>query len=160
MLGRHFLVYSDQDPTVKRQYTICSSMTDQVHTALLKLAQGVLDNADINFDYSIMLGLDQSTLDLTLKTYDVTTGLATRIHKSLAKSDNAKDGSKEAVAKSENGALFYVKGPMGRGLNMSPKGQHVAFVAGTGVLVLLDLVSHLLILNSFEAQGKGLPEEM
>ena len=43
---------------------------------------------------------------------------------------------------------------------MSPKGQHVAFVAGTGVLVLLDLVSHLLILNSFEAQGKGLPEEM
>ena len=36
----------------------------------------------------------------------------------------------------------------------------MAFVAGTGVLVLLDLVSHLLILNSFEAQSKGLPDEM
>jgi hypothetical protein len=36
----------------------------------------------------------------------------------------------------------------------------VAFCAGTGALVFLDLVSHLLIKNCFEADGKKIPEEM
>jgi len=36
----------------------------------------------------------------------------------------------------------------------------VAFCAGTGALVFLDLVSHLLIKNCFEADGKIIPEEM
>ena len=52
---------------------------------------------------------------------------------------------------------FYIKGPMGRGLQMKPDGQHVAFCAGTGVLVFLDLVSQLLLLNIFQKQGKELP---
>ena len=36
----------------------------------------------------------------------------------------------------------------------------MAFCAGTGALVFLDLVSQLLILNCFAADGKGLPDEM
>lgn len=55
---------------------------------------------------------------------------------------------------------FYIKGPMGKGLQMQSEGMHVAFCAGTGVLVFLDLVAHLLVLNAFQATGKGLPEEM
>ena len=46
------------------------------------------------------------------------------------------------------GSPFYIKGPMGRGLQLQPEGEHVAFCAGTGVLVFLDLVAHLLILNT------------
>jgi len=34
---------------------------------------------------------------------------------------------------------------MGRGLQLKPTGLHVAFCAGTGVLVFLDLVAHLLL---------------
>lgn len=49
---------------------------------------------------------------------------------------------------------------MGKGLEMQPEGTHVAFCAGTGALVFLDLVAHLIILNSFNATGKGLPQEM
>ena len=45
--------------------------------------------------------------------------------------------------------IYYIKGPMGRGLQLSPSGTHVAFCAGTGALVFLDLVSQLLILNCF-----------
>ena len=33
---------------------------------------------------------------------------------------------------------------MGKGLQMKSKGVHIAFTAGTGCLVFLDLVAHLL----------------
>ena len=36
----------------------------------------------------------------------------------------------------------------------------MAFCAGTGALVFLDLVSHLLLKNCFESDGKKLPTEM
>ena len=41
--------------------------------------------------------------------------------------------------------VFQIKGPMGKGLCMEESGVHVAFCAGTGVLVFLDLVSHMLL---------------
>lgn len=49
---------------------------------------------------------------------------------------------------------------MGKGLQIQPSGVHVAFCAGTGALVFLDLVSHLLLKNCFESDGKKLPVEM
>ena len=47
--------------------------------------------------------------------------------------------------------MFNIKGPMGRGLELEnkPKGIHVAFCAGTGALVFLDLVAHMLMRNVF-----------
>jgi len=48
--------------------------------------------------------------------------------------------------------LFMIKGPMGRGLEIKPSGVHVAFCGGTGVLVFLDLVSHLLMRNIFSSK--------
>lgn len=46
--------------------------------------------------------------------------------------------------------IFNVKGPMGKGLCIEPSGVHVAFCAGTGVLVFLDLVSHLLLRSYYK----------
>ena len=34
---------------------------------------------------------------------------------------------------------------MGFGLNISSTGKHVAFAAGTGILVFIDLVAHLIL---------------
>ena len=34
---------------------------------------------------------------------------------------------------------------MGLGIDIQPNGTHVAFTAGTGVLVFLDLVAHLIL---------------
>lgn len=45
--------------------------------------------------------------------------------------------------------MFNIKGPMGRGLEIKNTGLHVAFCAGTGVLVFLDLVAHLLLRNVY-----------
>ena len=34
---------------------------------------------------------------------------------------------------------------MGLGIDIQPNGAHVAFTAGTGVLVFVDLVAHLIL---------------
>ena len=34
---------------------------------------------------------------------------------------------------------------MGLGIDIQPNGTHVAFTAGTGVLVFVDLVAHLIL---------------
>ena len=41
-----------------------------------------------------------------------------------------------------------IKGPMGKGLGIRPTGVHVAFAAGTGVLVFLDLVTRIILHNT------------
>ena len=41
------------------------------------------------------------------------------------------------------GEIYDIKGPMGKGLLIKSQGVHIAFTAGTGVLVFLDLVAHL-----------------
>ena len=56
MVGKHFLVYSSAAPRIKRQYTICNSMRQDVKVELLALADGVIQNNPTNFDYTIMLG--------------------------------------------------------------------------------------------------------
>ena len=43
---------------------------------------------------------------------------------------------------------FTVKGPFGKGLDLRPTGIHVAFAAGTGVLVFLDLITRLILHNT------------
>ena len=43
--------------------------------------------------------------------------------------------------------IFEVQGPMGKGLDIQPEGTHIAFSAGTGCLVFVDLVAHLVRKN-------------
>jgi NAD(P)H-flavin reductase len=50
---------------------------------------------------------------------------------------------------------FSVKGPYGKGLSLKPTGVHIAFAAGTGVLVFLDLVARIILHNS---EIKPLPD--
>jgi hypothetical protein len=40
---------------------------------------------------------------------------------------------------------YKLQGPMGLGIDIQPNGIHVAFTAGTGVLVFVDLVAHLIL---------------
>jgi len=51
---------------------------------------------------------------------------------------------------------------MGKGLCIEPSGVHVAFCAGTGVLVFLDLISHLLLRSYYKhyVDPKDVPESM
>jgi len=38
-----------------------------------------------------------------------------------------------------------VRGPMGTGLDVESTGLHVVFAAGTGILVFIDLIAHLIL---------------
>ena len=52
---------------------------------------------------------------------------------------------------------------MGKGLCLEPGGVHVAFCAGTGVLVFLDLISHMLLRSYYKHCVKDqskVPKEM
>ena len=49
---------------------------------------------------------------------------------------------------------------MGKGLCIEPNGVHVAFCAGTGVLVFLDLLSHLLMRSYYKHYRDEMPEDM
>jgi len=72
--------------------------------------------------------------------------LATRIHSTEFEEESIKGDGAEFIGDilSANNA-YYIKGPMGKGLQLQPTGVHVAFCAGTGALVFLDLVATLLI---------------
>ena len=58
--------------------------------------------------------------------------------------------------------MFNIKGPMGKGLCIEESGVHVAFCAGTGVLVFLDLIAHLLMRSYYKhyVDRENVPEEM
>lgn len=67
----------------------------------------------------------------------------------LSKGNNLnRKGFGQARHHDEEVETFYIKGPMGRGLELDDSGVHVAFAAGTGALVFLDLVTHLLLRNT------------
>ena len=69
---------------------------------------------------------------------------------STKKSDFLERALAELYTDEEAFDVFNVKGPMGKGLCIEPSGVHVAFCAGTGVLVFLDLVSHMLLRSYYK----------
>ena len=98
-------------------------------------------------------------MSVTLKNYNMMRGLSTRIHTTGFEPENLKTTTSETPLEympTDN--AYYIKGPMGKGLQLKPTGVQVAFCAGTGALVFLDLVSALLIKNCFERDGRKLPE--
>jgi len=90
----------------------------------MDLASSVILGKETEFDYKIMLGLDQTSIDLTLKTYGVKNGLATRIHNAIIDQGSSlqsnkittvhPDGDIQFFHKSDQ--QFYIKGPLGKGL--------------------------------------------
>ena len=47
--------------------------------------------------------------------------------------------------RADKSACYQIKGPMGKGLDIQPTGKHIALAAGTGILVFIDLVAHLIL---------------
>ena len=51
--------------------------------------------------------------------------------------------SSKVHSDSEKESIYEIKGPMGKGINLKKYGTQVAFTAGTGILVFIDLVAYL-----------------
>ncbi|CDW84971.1 cytochrome b5-like heme steroid binding domain containing protein [Stylonychia lemnae] len=135
--GKHFLVKSIANPRVKRQYTLASCMNKHIYEQYVKNIEKFTSNQDIQ-------GIDESFINqssyndnadiyLTIKNYDTRSGLSRLIHQQ-------KD-------------VFEIKALMGKGLDVQRQGTHLAFVAGTGILVFMDLVAFILRQNLGLLQG-------
>ena len=68
---------------------------------------------------------------MTIKDYGKFKGLSSKIHSESDKKD-----------------FYLIKGPMGKGLSLKQTGTHIAIVAGTGILIILDLVAHMIRKNT------------
>jgi len=133
MLGKHFTVISlqhdGQTPVkenrtiVRRHYTICNAMKKNFYEALVKAVQG-----KGSIEKALISDTDGDEINMTIKTYGLNQGLSTRFF----------------TCPNET---FQIKGPMGRGLelNKDSKGNFMAFAAGTGVLVFMDLVAKIVL---------------
>ena len=124
MLGKHYLVQQiDNDDHVfgnARHYTVANCMRRDVYDAYVKALKGEEVDTSVITDKP-----DNCDLTLTIKEYNTINGLS----KNIAINSNTK--------------CFRVSGPMGKGLQPASSGLHVAFAAGTGVLVFVDLVAYL-----------------
>jgi hypothetical protein len=96
---------------------------DFYHSLVLALQQPKL-----GFDTQLLQSEATDKVKVTVKDYNLEGGLARTFFRSQHKQPN-----------------YRIKGPMGRGLGLSKDstGMHIAYAAGTGVLVFIDLVARL-----------------
>lgn len=73
---------------------------------------------------------DKNSIFLTCKNYFTEKGVATQLN------------NQEVDKKPET---WFVKGPMGMGLDFKNNGHNIVFTGGTGILVFLDLVAKLVL---------------
>ena len=143
MLGRHYQVQAINSQTSKhigpkRQFTICNTMGK--HN--LAATHALLDTAlkcrsrdqfqDIDVDADLLYTQDVNCMQLTIRKYFSGAGLSEKFFES-----------------SLNESCFEIQGPMGKGLEIDDQssGLHVAFSAGTGILVFIDLIQRILLSN-------------
>lgn len=94
-----------------------------------------MQNEKFIFDSSLFSNKDINSVYLTAKDYHSLKGVASQLFRTDA-------GSPAGPMNT-----WYVKGPMGMGLKLDRNGLNIAFVAGTGILVLLDIVARIAIYN-------------
>ena len=128
---------------IKRHYTICSTMGDAVLDEIRKCEKSVLEGKPLDLIQKNLLSQDSSQINITLKDYHSVKGVATQLHNVTFDQESKEGDTKE---------VFMIKGPMGRGLQLSSGsvGHHFAFCAGTAVLIFLDIVSSLILKNTSE----------
>ena len=94
---------------------------------------------------------DSSLINLTLKNYKSFKGVATQLHNATVDSESK-----------DSDGIYMIKGPMGRGLELSESstGHHFVFCAGTAILIFLDIVSNMILDNSYEFNNQKPPEDV
>lgn len=93
-------------------------------------------------------GFGQDELLLTLKNYHTKKGISSKLFKYIE--NRSLD---QTLAKP---LKLQVEGPFGKGLHINQPGVHIAFTAGTGVLVFLDFVAYLISFNGSKLKSSEL----
>ena len=67
--------------------------------------------------------------------------------KQLKKKDNELRETAKKIDIQTEKDKYRIQGPMGRGLKIKKSGIHMAFAAGTGIIVFIDLIGYLIRMN-------------
>jgi len=151
-LGRHFHVSFNNEKSGVRLYTTAMALSDanielrhmifKYFDDILSLENSVKQEEEMSFDEKNFefYTTPQTSLPLFIKNYaQFPQGLSSKIHQ--VHIDDRKVNN------------FWVEGPLGRGLEMSPeslKGHMVIICAGTGLLPLIDFLNVLLWKNMYD----------
>lgn len=117
---------------IRRHYTEAFAMRKDIYNNLIKLCNKPTLEEGAKAAYEVAACIKKANEDsvcLTIKNYRIKYGLSSFIFDDINKGFQ----------------LYEIQGPLGPGLNIQTKGIHAAFSAGTGVLVFIDLVAHLII---------------
>jgi cytochrome b involved in lipid metabolism len=114
---------------MKRHYTECFAMRKDIYENLMALSQNPHDGRAMEGIRMAIMNGNTKDLCLTLKNYKFPKGLSTLI-------DNDK------LSRSHK---YEIHGPCGKGLQIQNTGVHIVYCAGTGILVFIDIVAHLLL---------------
>lgn len=85
------------------------------------------------FNHTLLQEEDQNSIYLSLKNYNTRRGVSKMMH-----------------LKDQQQNFFYVKGPIGSGYKFIPNNVNVAFVAGTGILSIFDMIARFCLYNCGE----------
>ena len=101
MIGKHYLVCSANLPNVQRHYTICNTLVPSFYEEILRVADAAVSGKKADFDEGLLAAQPSNQLWLTLKNYRFPNGVSTHIYSAQ-----------------HNVGQFYLKGPMGKGLEL------------------------------------------
>ena len=104
MIGRHFLIYSEDMIKIKRQYTICNSIIPHIYKQLIKLCEDLgqpSQSKGVTFENTLLDSTDKDSFYVTCKNYKTETGVSNRLNLPLEKQP-----------------YWFAKGPMGMGLSV------------------------------------------
>lgn len=130
-MGKHYTfvpvlngiqIRENKNRVLRRHYTIANCMQKDFYRSLV---EAVTNKG--SFDTSLLDSTDCESVFVGIKTYNLNKGVSKRVFDFNEKHS------------------FEIKGPMGRGLGLTNKsvGHHIAFSAGTGIFVYIDLIARI-----------------
>jgi hypothetical protein len=78
--GKHYTVSASSDPLTIRMYTICNTLNPDFYQEIFKLLDGILKGGGKEFDRELFRDGPMNRVYLTMKNYNVKTGLSAKVH--------------------------------------------------------------------------------
>ena len=117
---------------VNRYYTIANCMNSYFEQDYANLTRAITEGTTYDPRYTSVKeaeNLQDNNIELIIKYY----------HQS-------KDGISNQLYTMGNDGMYFINGPVGKGLNITPEcqGRHVFFCGGTGILPFMDFFAYVL----------------
>lgn len=134
-------IFDDRKHGIRRQFTECFAMRKDIYEALVHVGRNPENCAnEVRLLKHAINQFNSTGTCLSIKSYEGCTGLSRFLFDHC---ENSKH-------------IYEIKGPMGSGLACNQTGRHIAYTAGTGILVFLDICAYLLIRITDKYYGTGI----